>query len=830
MAISEEENVESSAAMHRENIDLFSENVLGNGDSLNYRNLLSEAVKMENQGKFLEFAWGMEMQVEEVSLQPLRVVEVDLNMQVPISLQNIILLKEISKKAYGEEENRLPIGATLGQGWEIGASKIYGSDHEDLELSSVITSHLQLPSEMNIVAKFKKLVLYAGRQCFINNLASCWGDGKFGTLLLQLPVEGGHEGGHLNIEYQGRKKKFESHTNSDKTFYLSSFYDCCEHFIEPVLQGHKLILVFDLIWTNAKIEIPRNFPVFLTALKQMKKAIKSWRHHHLLNSKKKDETQPVMHSDCPPFSGADLSPTIAAEAIYLKNYSLNSEADFLYSEEVLKQNIMFLVLNEKYDEKFFSFELLRRRDRIFAEALLQCSSLDVHLALAKRKIQHVRREDSVGVEQFETVTNPEKFKVLEVSHCIDSNNVTRNLSIELNWDEQYVGTIQPDQEKLANNEDSGQAETDQTSSYYGMLIFWPKLLSVQIYCRFGLHSLILQMCKSLSSLHDWKEDNLRSAKSDLRQLISFCGTEPEKAWIKSGMPKGELTLRLLRFCTALRAREEGLDLLRILGSNFNEEPNSGVAYNECNFEGIQNEAVAYAIAKFECQVAGWNVIADLVKKLVTFDRIAKQLIPICKLPKYFLDVNCIEGARVIENCISSSFDKTQVSKAKLCDVQAYVDMKVALETNRSTADRERTASFILFFSKLKPSLQCRLILDFAAQKNHFLGSLHSWQFVFQDFCEILSFSCKIQPPPAKTLASDFMKAIEAWLLELSQEIELRPELQELFEPHVELECELKKDSITSHTMDPQAISASVTVTEEPEKLATSVNKMVINLA
>ncbi|KAK4009040.1 hypothetical protein OUZ56_014181 [Daphnia magna] len=285
---------------------------------------------------------------------------------------------------------------------------------------------------------------------------------------------------------------------------IKMFYDCCEHFIEPVLQRHKLMLVFYLIWTNAKIEIP--------PLKQIKKAIKSWLYNPLLNSRKKDETQPVIHSDCSP-SGflANSSPTIATEAFFIKNYSLNSEADFYHSEEVLKENILFLVLNEKYDEKFLSFELLQRRDRVFAEALLQCSCLDVHLALAKRKIQNVRRENSIDVEQFESVTNPEKGKVFEVSHFIDSNNVTRNLSIKLNWDEQYVGTIQPDQEKMANKEDcERQVEIDQTSSHY------------------------------------------------------------DYGW----------------------AREEGLDLLRILGSNFEEKINGGVAYCECNFEGIQNEEVA----------------------------------------------------------------------------------------------------------------------------------------------------------------------------------------------------------------------------------------------
>jgi hypothetical protein len=65
------------------------------------------------------------------------------------------------------------------------------------------------------------------------------------------------------------------------------------------------------------------------------------------------------------------------------------------------------------------------------------------------------------------------------------------------------------------------------------------------------------------------------------------------------MKKGELTLRLLQFCIALRARKEGLDLLKNLGSSFDED-----SQDRENFEGIKTEDVALAIAKFECQVCG----------------------------------------------------------------------------------------------------------------------------------------------------------------------------------------------------------------------------------
>jgi 16S rRNA A1518/A1519 N6-dimethyltransferase RsmA/KsgA/DIM1 with predicted DNA glycosylase/AP lyase activity len=98
------------------------------------------------------------------------------------------------------------------------------------------------------------------------------------------------------------------------------------------------------------------------------------------------------------------------------------------------------------------------------------------------------------------------------------------------------------------------------------------------------------MGQNLSS----KSEERQSVRSDLRQLVSFCRAEPQRAWTTSDLGKGELTLRLLRFCTSLQAFEEGFQLLKILGSDFDSE----------NFEGIQNEQVAQAIADFVSQVTG----------------------------------------------------------------------------------------------------------------------------------------------------------------------------------------------------------------------------------
>lgn len=100
--------------------------------------------------------------------------------------------------------------------------------------------------------------------------------GSFGTVILQLPLEGGHEGGRCKVEYKGISKIFESHENSDQLFYLSAFYGDCKHVMEPVTRGWKLVLVFNLVWEDAKIsETLQDFPTFLGAVKEVQKALTS---------------------------------------------------------------------------------------------------------------------------------------------------------------------------------------------------------------------------------------------------------------------------------------------------------------------------------------------------------------------------------------------------------------------------------------------------------------------------------------------------------------------------------------------------------------------------
>lgn len=67
----------------------------------------------------------------------------------------------------------------------------------------------------------------------------------FGSLLVQLPAE--HEGGHLVVEHDGKNKRFSFDKDSADKAYYSCCYADCEHLLESVAKGLRLVLAFNLV-------------------------------------------------------------------------------------------------------------------------------------------------------------------------------------------------------------------------------------------------------------------------------------------------------------------------------------------------------------------------------------------------------------------------------------------------------------------------------------------------------------------------------------------------------------------------------------------------------
>jgi hypothetical protein len=352
--------------------------------------------------------------------------------------------------------------------WELDASKVYGSNLEHLDISSLVAINLQLPKEMEIEAKFSSLILYNGGNGFTHSLGSSFVEGKFGAAILQVPVEAGHEGGNLNVEYEGRKKLFESHQRSDVVFYLTAFYDGCEHFMEPISRGFKLVLVYDLLWTNSTNEIPRNFPVFLEASKQIKESLRPWSNRfQLFKSKMEIEKREnlVEKMKEPTAVSSEVHQDSTEPIEYIKN-----QGNVLFVENSLQENVFFFVLQESYEGNILSFLLLQEQDRDFANILLSCDFLDVNLANATQSSSEVQK----GI-----------VDVIEISQVIDSDEITRNLSIKLEWDKNCVGLVPSYPKKKLQEGNSEDSIADAKKNlHHGVLLIWPKHNSVQMYCRY----------------------------------------------------------------------------------------------------------------------------------------------------------------------------------------------------------------------------------------------------------------------------------------------------------------------------------------------------------
>ena len=211
--------------------------------------------------------------------------------------------------------------------------------------------------------------------------------------------------------------------------------------------------------------------------------------------------------------------------------SLDSSNNVFISEWTLKEKILFFILKEKYEKDSLAFELLLGKDRVLAELLLNSGFLDVHLAMANSEIKNESVNKKIGEEGS-----------IAISSFIDSNDVTRNLSFELDWNKHFVELIQSNQEKEARSGNrKDKIELGKRNLYHGVLVIWPKHHSIPIYCRFGLPSLLIRMGHMLNSSSKWKNEARQSVKSDLRQLLSFCRAEPQRAWTTSGLRKGQLT-------------------------------------------------------------------------------------------------------------------------------------------------------------------------------------------------------------------------------------------------------------------------------------------------
>jgi 2OG-Fe(II) oxygenase superfamily len=227
---------------------------------------------------------------------------------------------------------------------------------------------------LGVHANLYKLLLYEEGGHFLAHCDTEKVDGMFGTLVIQLPSL--YTGGEFRFSHGGETKTFELSEGSEDTFHYIAFYADCEHQLYPITSGKRLSLAFDLV-----------------ASRSTKKGAPS----HAINA----DTEAKLQS---------IAAAWKANPIKVKHFGYR--------------------LDHKYTPQSFATSLLKGRDDILYQTLVDAKSSDGHalfdikLVLMEHYYSYDREYDQLRADEVrprkvinsknEEVTNRDDFSVRQV--------------------------------------------------------------------------------------------------------------------------------------------------------------------------------------------------------------------------------------------------------------------------------------------------------------------------------------------------------------------------------------------------------------------------------
>ena len=109
----------------------------------------------------------------------------------------------------------------------------------------------------------------------------------FAVMTLQIPVMGGHRGGKLLVEQAGKSKMFDTGrqlitwdpaVRTPHQFHLMAFYSDCYRTMEPVTEGWRIELMFNVVWKSPMTvaTVPLPLSSLLAVLNKVTECLKGW--------------------------------------------------------------------------------------------------------------------------------------------------------------------------------------------------------------------------------------------------------------------------------------------------------------------------------------------------------------------------------------------------------------------------------------------------------------------------------------------------------------------------------------------------------------------------
>ena len=165
----------------------------------------------------------------------------------PVPDSQIRALIEVAERApYGKGPDTL-VDRAIRDCWQIGADRIRlaGAAWPDTfsRILDMAASGLGCPPD-RLDAQLYKLLIYEKGGFFSAHRDTEKAGGMIATLSVALPSAG--EGGELIVVHQEREFTIDMHVEEPSELAFAAFYADCVHETRPVLEGHRLSLVFNL--------------------------------------------------------------------------------------------------------------------------------------------------------------------------------------------------------------------------------------------------------------------------------------------------------------------------------------------------------------------------------------------------------------------------------------------------------------------------------------------------------------------------------------------------------------------------------------------------------
>jgi hypothetical protein len=165
---------------------------------------------------------------------------------IPVS-QIKDMVKHAERAPYGRGGETI-LDTSVRNAWQLAPTKVRigGKSWERSfqHILSTVTDGLGCAG-MDVSAEFYKLLIYEEGGFFLPHRDTEKTDGMFGTLTIVLPSV--HRGGELVIRHTGREVTVDLSNAETSELTFAAFYADCEHAIQPITQGSRVCLTYNLL-------------------------------------------------------------------------------------------------------------------------------------------------------------------------------------------------------------------------------------------------------------------------------------------------------------------------------------------------------------------------------------------------------------------------------------------------------------------------------------------------------------------------------------------------------------------------------------------------------